>query len=368
MPAKNKPQGKAPTVAGPLEFKQSSTLEHDRELVSAPTAFAANTSSQGLTIPTFTAGTLPRKPKPPLFPQRMDSRSRVSSRQKTALHRRFLGRLVRWNYADETPKPLWTRTEAHSRWMRAMAISPDGTLLATCGADRIIKLWSTQDGSPKWESPALSDDLHSVAFHPNGALLVGDLKGVITHWDLTTHSVVRTLDAKILYLRPIQSGVPEINDVGGVRCMAFDKDAKILAASGSQPVSSGFFTGKPTIVLIDWETGKQKETLQWGNAEPSEGVTLDVVWHPDGFVMASSSGQPGKGAFYCWKPAEKSPFYIEKKLAHSRSASLNPDGDRLACLQVGPSAGQGGNGRHVAEGDEYLGFRSAIRIFESSKI
>ncbi|HZK79803.1 MAG TPA: hypothetical protein VFC46_02025, partial [Humisphaera sp.] len=342
MPAKNKPQGKAPTVAGPLEFKQASTLEHDRELVSARYSLCGKYIFAGSYDSNVYRWDVAKETKTTLS-------SHNGWIQGLAFHpdkkRLFTGDswggLCAWNYADETPKPLWTRTDAHSRWMRAMAISPDGNLLATCGADRIIKLWSTQDGSPKWESPAQGDDLHSVAFHPNGALLVGDLKGVITHWDLTTHSVVRTLDAKILYLRPIVSGVPEINDVGGVRSMAFDKDAKILAASGSQPVSSGFFTGKPTIVLIDWETGKQKETLQWGNAEPSEGVTLDVVWHPDGFVMASSSGQPGKGAFYCWKPAEKSPFYIEKKLAHSRSASLNPDGDRLACLQVGPSSRQG---------------------------
>ncbi|HWE02481.1 MAG TPA: hypothetical protein VG326_08715 [Tepidisphaeraceae bacterium] len=370
MPVSEKAPPKPSAVAGPLEFKQSSTLEHDRELVSARFSLCGKYLFAGSYDSNVYRWDIKTGTKTEFF-------FHHGWIQGLAFHpdrKRFFtgdswGGLCAWNYADERPKPLWKKSDAHARWMRAMAISPDGAQLATCGADRIIKLWSTSDGAAKWESAVQDDDLHSLQFHPTGdALLVGDLKGIITHWDLATRAPVRRLDARILYLRPVISGVPEINDVGGVRCIAVDHDGKNIACCGSQPVSSGFFTGKPTIVVIDWETGKQKKTLQWENADPSEGVALDVAWHADGFLMAASSGQPGKGAVYFWKPGEKSPFYIEKKLAHSRSVSLSADGDRLAFLQVAPSSGQGGNGRHLAEGDEYLGFNSVIRVFESSKV
>ena len=40
------------------------------------------------------------------------------------------GRLIWWGVADETPKPARI-VEGHKGWVRAVAISPDGTLLAS---------------------------------------------------------------------------------------------------------------------------------------------------------------------------------------------------------------------------------------------
>lgn len=276
------------------------------------------------------------------------------------------GGICCWDYADDAPAPKWSRTEGHARWMRSLALSPDGSLLATCGADLVMRVWSSEDGAPVWESPPQADDLLCAAFHPAGrSLLVGDLKGHVTDWDVGQHKPRRTLDASALFLRPLVSGVREINDVGGVRAMAFDAGGAVVACAGSQPATSGFFTGKPTIVLLDWETGDRKQLLQWENADPAEGITMDVAWHPaGGYFMAASSGQPGKGAFYCWRPGDKAPAHLDKNLAHSRSVSLHPDGKRVAVVQVLIKPGQqGGNGRRVDKNGEYVGLVSQIRVF-----
>ena len=42
--------------------------------------------------------------------------------------------------------PLRT-VEAHQGWVRAVAVSPDGKLLATCGNDNLVKLWNAADGT-----------------------------------------------------------------------------------------------------------------------------------------------------------------------------------------------------------------------------
>jgi len=95
---------------------------------------------------------------------------------------------------------------------------------------------------------------------------------------------------------------------------------------------------------------------------------LDAVWHPQGFVMACSSGQAGKGAFWCWKPGEAAPFLVNKELTHARSSSLSPDGTRLLVARAtAPQNGAlSGNGRGAGKDEEYLGLVSQIHIFETT--
>ncbi len=368
MPAKSKSQ---PEIPGPFGSKQTALLEHDRELVAgrfSPCGTFLFAGSYDANVYRWDLATLTKTALP----------GHQGWIQGLVFHpdgkRMFTGDswggLRAWTYADESPQPLWTRANAHARWMRALAISSDGSLVATCGADRMVRLWSSADGALKWESPLLENDPQSLCFHPTeDVLIVGDLKGVITQWDLITHAPTRRLDAKILYLRPTVNGSPDINEVGGVRCMAFDPAGQTLACCGSEPTSSGFFTGKPTVVLFDWKTAQRSGVLQWDHVDPSEGITLDVAWHPDGSLVAASSGQPGKGALYGWKPGEKTPFYLEKKFAHGRSVSLDtrPHRTRLALTQVRPASGEGGNGRRLSKDGGYLGFAGQIRIFESAE-
>lgn len=276
------------------------------------------------------------------------------------------GNLIAWPYGDDMPPPLWTVEEGHSKWTRSLAISGDGSLLATCGADRIVRIWSTDDGTLVRELPGWSDDLLCVQWHlKEPALLVGDLKGVVTHVDTRTFATVRQLDAKLLYLRPQLRGTPEINDVGGVRCMSFSADGATLAVSGSEPKTSGFFTGKPTVLLFDWQTGERRQTMQLENADPADGLALDAAFMADGTLMAACSGQPGKGALWLWKPGEKAPAHLDAKLSHSRSVSYHADAKLVALAQVFVKSGNGsGNGRRTSKRGEYIGLLGQVRILQ----
>jgi WD40 repeat protein len=277
------------------------------------------------------------------------------------------GQILAWNYADEEPKPLWKREECHKRWMRSMTISPDGATFATCGGDRAVRTWSTEDGTPRGELAILPDDLLAAHFHPDGALLVGDLMGKIHQFDIQAKKVTRSLDASVLHLHPTVSGVKEINDVGGVRAMISDPQGKYLIAGGSQPATSGFVTGKPTVLCFDFATGKLQHTWQWTGVDPSEVFVMGLAWHPNGYALAASSGQPAKGAISGWKPGDAKEVFLAKTFSHSRSIAIHPDGKRVAVVQVMIRQGEGaGNGRKTNKNGEYVGLYSQVKLFDTS--
>jgi WD40 repeat protein len=228
-----------------------------------------------------------------------------------------------------------------------------------------MRLWSTDDGWPLGDLATLPDDLLTVHFHPDGSLLVGDLKGKIHQFDVKEKKLARKLDASVLYLRPTVNGFKEINDVGGVRCMASDPAGEWLVAGGTQPATSGFLTGKPTAVCFDFKTGDVKHTWQWEKADPSEGIVMGLAWHPAGFALAATSGQPGKGAVAGWKPREAKEVYLARAFSHSRTLSVHPDGRRVALVQVMLKPGaDAGNGRRLTKDGEYLGLISQVKIFD----
>jgi WD40 repeat protein len=356
------PKAKPPFTSGP--YKQIGLLEHDRELA------LARFSPCGRFV---VAGSYDGK----VYRWTLETNEKVALEghngwlQGLAFHpdgkRMFTadswGGVIAWNLADAAPKPLWTKRDAHARWMRSLAIDQEGKRLATCGADRFVRTWTT-DGKLLSEKQLL-EDLFTVLFHPKDpALLVGDLKGQITQLHADDLKEIRRLDASILYARPKVNGFTEINDVGGVRAMAFDAAGTVLAATGSQPATSGFFTGKPTAVLFDFVAGKQSQVLQWEGVAPEDGVAMDVSASPDGAFLLASSGQPGgKGAFYVWKPGEAKPLHLDKNLHHCRTVS--PHGNRLALTQTLVKPGQSaGNGRHLTKDGEYVGLVSQVRILE----
>ncbi len=266
------------------------------------------------------------------------------------------GRLCCWPFTEKEPKPLWQLPEAHNGWIRQLAVSPDGKMLASCGRDGVVRLWSPETGQKVQELTDHKEDVFAVAFHPDGKTLVsGDLKGVIRCWDLATVKCQRQIDAKPMFLHD------RLQDVGGVRCLTFAQNGSLLLAGGSQPKGGGFVEATPLLLAYDWTSGQLKHTVKFGAEK--DGFVLDMAWHPAGFVMAVTSGQPGSGKFLLHRLEDAQPFFSSTGMANCHALAVHPNGKRL--IVSATNGNSSGNGRvKGANKDEYPGNYSPLHIWE----
>jgi WD40 repeat protein len=235
------------------------------------------------------------------------------------------GRLIWWPAADEKPQPIRV-VEAHQGWIRALAVSPDGERIATCGNDNLIKLWESADGKLIAQLSGHASHVYNVAFHPSDESLVScDLKGVIKEWDIASGSLKRDLaPAAALYKYDTTFRA----DIGGARSIAFSADGKQLAVGGITNVTNAFAgIGEVAIVLVEMSKGNIARQLE--AKDKVRGVTWGVAQHPDGFWIGLSGGGGG-GWLYFWKGDSANEFHKLKLANDGRDLSLSPDKTQLA--------------------------------------
>jgi hypothetical protein len=234
------------------------------------------------------------------------------------------GKLSWWKGLDPNPPALRT-IDAHKGYIRAVAVSPDGKLLASCGNDNLVKVWSMSDGSLVKALEGHTRHVYNVAFHPSGKFLVsGDLLGIVKQWDVGSFAAVRELDAKVLWKYDTSFQA----DVGGVRCFAFSGDGKYLAAGGIADVSNAFAgVGVPCVVLFDWETGKSLKVMK--PKEAFQGSIFGVRFSPAGDFIVGAGGA-GAGGLWFWKLDDDKSFHFVKLPSVAYDMDLHPDGLRIA--------------------------------------
>jgi WD40 repeat protein len=235
----------------------------------------------------------------------------------------YAGKLLTWPLDADAPTPLRT-ADAHQGWVRALAVSPDGATLASCGNDHQVRLWSVADGKLVRVLEGHACHVYNVGFHPDGKhLLSADLKGEVKVWDLTTGTSARSLDAKVLH----KYDPTFMADIGGVRSLAVSGDGALVACAGITDCTNAFAgVGKPVIVLFEWASGKQRHLLR--PKENFQGTMWGTAFHPAGYVVGVAGGNGG--GLWFWKPDGPQDVFQLKTPQNARDLDLHPDGKRLA--------------------------------------
>ena len=233
------------------------------------------------------------------------------------------GRLIWWPASEEKPEPIRT-VQAHKGWIRAVAVSPDDSLVASVGNDLVVRLWNMTDGTLVREMTGHESHIYNVAFHPSsGHLATGDLKCHLIHWDVKTGKQLRTWTAPSLqkYDKTFRAVI------GGFRGMTFSPDGKYVACSGITNVTNAFAgVGNPSVVVFDWESGKKQ--IEHLSKSKLRGVAWGVAIHPNGMRIAASGGRGGYLLF--WKPEAVEAIHQFKFKNIALDLDLSSDGLHLA--------------------------------------
>jgi dipeptidyl aminopeptidase/acylaminoacyl peptidase len=157
----------------------------------------------------------------------------------------------------------WERGDVvgtHSDVIQDLAFSPDGKLLASCGYDRLIKLWDTESKKELRVLKDHSDSVYGLAFSPDGKLLASAAADrAVKVWDVATGRRLYTLGESADWVYAVAWN-PDGSQLaaGGV-----DKSIRVwqVSAEGGRIVHSVFAHEAPVLRLAYLPDGKTLYSL-----------------------------------------------------------------------------------------------------------
>jgi WD40 repeat protein len=206
-------------------------------------------------------------------------------------------RLIWWDL--ENNRSIRT-TDAHTRQVRQLAVSPDGTKLASVADDMKCKLWNTANGAMIRElrgheerTPThFNSMLYCCAFSNDGTkLATGDRVGRVCIWNVANGERLSTVEVPALYT---WDGVQRIRSIGGVRSLAFSPDGTQIAVGGVGQIGNvDGLSGPSRVEVHNW--ARREKTHEFQGAQ--QGLFNKLFWHTD-WLCAIGGGANGFIAFH----------------------------------------------------------------------
>jgi WD40 repeat protein len=212
---------------------------------------------------------------------------------------------VRWYAVADSGIPSASSeivVNTHTDVIHNLAFSPDGKLLASCGYDRLIKLWDVASPMKK-ELRVLkdhSDSVYGIAFSPDGKLLASAAADrAVKVWDVATGTRLYTLSESTDWLSTV----------------AWSPDGRHLAGGGVDKS------------IRVWEVSAQAGKIAH-SVFAHEAPILRLVYTADGETLYSLSEDRTIKAWDAKRMVERKVY--ERQAETALSLAIRPDGKQLA--------------------------------------
>jgi hypothetical protein len=203
---------------------------------------------------------------------------------------------------DGTPGTKVVTINRHEDAIHDLAFSPDGKRLASCGYDRVVKVWDLGAQPPR-ELHVLkdhSDAVYGVAFSPDGTLLASaSADRAVKVWDAATGKRLYTLG----------------ESTDWVYAVAWSPDGKHLAAAGVDKS------------IRVWQAGAVGGKLDH-SAFAHEGPVIRLVYAPDGKTLYSLGEDRTAKAWDAARMVERTVYARQPEAP--LALALGPGGKQLA--------------------------------------
>jgi WD40 repeat protein len=243
---------------------------------------------------------------------------------RTVVSGGYDGRLLWWDL--DQGRLIRTIRDAHSRWVRQIAVSPDGTKLASVADDMVCRIWNTANGERLHElrghearTPQnFASMLYACVFSADGRhLATGDRVGHVVIWEVASGRQITALEAPTLYT---WDGVQRIRSIGGVRGLAFSHDGTHLAVGGVGQIGNvDALQGPSRVEVFDWA---RRERLFHFTGQ--NGIVNRLIYHPRGEWLCAIGGG-GNGLVMFYDTARRAMIHQGNVPMHVHDAAFNED-------------------------------------------